>query len=125
MGSAILSGDSFLFVFLSGGRRVNLSYFSDFCDPGGVFVSRKILPDDYMEPAATPGFTGADIAYTCQRAALLCVKEASVAPVQPTSLAITADHFRAAIGNQRNGSVADSGTGGAEATAMLLARAMN
>ena len=47
--------------------------------------------------AATTGFTGADIAYTCQRAALLCVKEASFAKDQPAALAITTNHFHAAI----------------------------
>lgn len=28
---------------------MNLSNFSDICDSAGVFVSRKILSDDYME----------------------------------------------------------------------------
>jgi len=28
---------------------MNLSHFSDFCNSVGVFVSRKILSDDYME----------------------------------------------------------------------------
>jgi len=75
--------------------------------------------------AATPGFTGADIAYTCQRAALLCVKEASATENQPTALAITADHFHAAIASHRPAAAPDRDSGGAEATAMLLARAMN
>ena len=74
--------------------------------------------------AATPGFTGADIAYTCQRAALLCVKEASTAPDQPAALSITADHFRAAIASQGSAPAADR-TDVASASAVLLARAMN
>ena len=86
-------------------------------------IDRDLLAAELA--AATSGFTGADIAYTCQRAALLCVKEASRAPEPAIGLAVTAEHFRAAVANQGNGSVADSGTGGAEATAMLLARAMN
>ena len=75
--------------------------------------------------AATAGLTGADIAYTCQRAALLCVKEANQASRQPTDLAITAEHFRAAIADQGCAAVADHCTGVADASATLLARAMN
>ena len=74
--------------------------------------------------AATPGFTGADIAYTCQRAALLCVKEASVAPEPAIGLAVTAEHFRAAIASQGSAPAADR-TDVASASAMLPARAMN
>jgi len=75
--------------------------------------------------AATADFTGADIAYTCRRAALLCVKEASVAPRQPTDLAITAEHFRSAIADQDCVAGADHCTGIADARAMLLAQALN
>jgi transitional endoplasmic reticulum ATPase len=74
--------------------------------------------------AVTASFTGADIAYTCQRAALLCVKEASTAPDQPTDLAITADHFRSALASQGSAPAADR-TDVASASAVLLARAMN
>jgi SpoVK/Ycf46/Vps4 family AAA+-type ATPase len=75
--------------------------------------------------AATTGFTGADIAYTCQRAALLCVKEASAAPEQPATLAITAGHFRAAIASQGRTTTERRRPDAAEASAMLLARTMN
>jgi SpoVK/Ycf46/Vps4 family AAA+-type ATPase len=75
--------------------------------------------------AATSGFTGADIAYTCQRAALLCVKEASQRPQAPAALGITADHFRAAITTQGRTTSEDRRSNAAEASAMLLARAMN
>ena len=75
--------------------------------------------------AATSGFTGADIAYTCQRAALLCVKEASAAPALPTVIAVTADHFRAAIASQSLTVRENRRSNPAEASAMLLARAMN
>ncbi|MBM4354106.1 MAG: AAA family ATPase [Deltaproteobacteria bacterium] len=75
--------------------------------------------------AATPAFTGADIAYTCQRAALLCVKEASTAPDPPVTLAITADHFRAAIASQGRATTENRRSDAAEANAMLLARGMN
>jgi len=74
--------------------------------------------------AATPGFTGADIAYICQRAALLCVKEASGAPNQPTGLAVSADHFRAAIASHGRAAARDRRTGVAETSPVSLARAM-
>ena len=73
---------------------------------------------------ATPGFTGADIAYSCQRAALLCVKEASIVPGKPTDLAITTEHFRAAIASMGRTATVDR-TGVADAGAMRLARALN
>ena len=75
--------------------------------------------------AATAGFTGADIGYTCRRAALLCVKEASTVPHQPTDLAITAEHFRSAIADQGCAAATDHRTGVADASTRLLARAMN
>ena len=75
--------------------------------------------------AATPGFTGADIAYTCQRAALLCVKEASSAADLPAALAITADHFHAAIVSQSHTTRENRRSDVGEASAVLLARAMN
>ena len=68
--------------------------------------------------------TGADIAYTCQRAALLCVKEASTAPDQCSALAITVHHFRAALASHGSAPAADH-TDVASASAVLLARAMN
>ena len=68
---------------------------------------------------------GADIAYTCQRAALLCVKEASTAKDQPTALAITADHFRAAIASQGRTARENRRSDAAEASAILLAQPMN
>ena len=74
--------------------------------------------------ATTAGFTGADIAYTCQRAALLCVKEASTAPDQCSALAITVHHFRAALASHGSAPAADH-TDVASASAVLLARAMN
>jgi AAA+ superfamily predicted ATPase len=75
--------------------------------------------------AMTASFTGADIAYTCQRAALLCVKEASTAKDQPTALAITADHFRAAIASQGRTARENRRSDAAEASAILLAQPMN
>lgn len=47
--------------------------------------------------AATPGCTGADISFACRLAALLCVKEAAAVEPAPVDMAITAEHFRAAI----------------------------
>jgi transitional endoplasmic reticulum ATPase len=44
--------------------------------------------------AATAGCTGADVAFICQRAALLCVKAAARAG---DDLAIGVDHLRAAV----------------------------
>jgi len=75
--------------------------------------------------AATPGFTGADIAYVCQSAALLCVKEASTVPRQRTDLAITAEHFRSAIANQGRAASGGHRTGVAETSTRLLAQALN
>jgi len=75
--------------------------------------------------AATPGFTGADIAYTCQRAALLCVKEASSTKDQPVALAITADHFRSAIASQGQATAQKCCSDVGEARTRLLVRAMN
>jgi transitional endoplasmic reticulum ATPase len=46
--------------------------------------------------AATEGCTGADIAFVCQRAALLCVKAAAHTP-DDLDIAITADHLREAV----------------------------
>ena len=74
---------------------------------------------------ATTGFTGADIAYSCQRAALLCVKEASTVPRQRTDLAITAEHFRSAIANQGRAASGGHRTGVAETSTRLLAQALN
>ena len=42
------------------------------------------------------GCTGADIAFVCQRAALLCVKAAALTP-DDLNIAITADHLREAV----------------------------
>jgi len=75
--------------------------------------------------AATAGFTGADIAYACQHAALLCVKEASRSPDQPTNLAITADHFRAAIASLGRTTTENRRSDVAEPDVRLLARARN
>ena len=44
----------------------------------------------------TDGCTGADIAFVCQRAALLCVKAAALTP-NDLDIAITADHLREAV----------------------------
>jgi len=74
---------------------------------------------------ASPGFTGADIAYTCQRAALLCVKEASNAPEQTVDLAINAEHFQMAVASQGRIAVLDCCTDIADASVILAARAMN
>jgi len=74
--------------------------------------------------SVTPGFTGADIAYTCQRAALLCVKEAAGAQEPPADIAITADHFRSAIASQGQATRTDRHTGVARASARLLARSL-
>jgi len=86
-------------------------------------IDRDHLASDLAE--ATPGFTGADIAYACQRAALLCVKEASTGPRQPTDLAITAEHFRSAIASQGHVATGIRLSEAAEAGTMLLARTMN
>jgi len=75
--------------------------------------------------ALTTGFNGADIAYTCQRAALLCVKEASKAPMTPNDIAITADQFRAALVSQRRIAVPGHRTGIEDACTMPTARAVN
>jgi len=74
---------------------------------------------------ATIGFTGADIAYTCQRAALLCVKEASTDPDQSSDIAITAEHFRSAIADQGRAASGGHRTGVAETSPRLLAQALN
>lgn len=47
--------------------------------------------------AGTPGLTGADIAFLCQKAAMLCVKEAGALAVPPVELTVRAEHFRQAI----------------------------
>jgi len=86
-------------------------------------INRDPLAADLA--AATPGFTGADIAYVCQRAALLCVKEASSRKEVPTALAITADHFHTAIASQGCSARENRRSHVAEARALLLARAMN
>jgi len=75
--------------------------------------------------AATPGFAGADIAYVCQRAALLCVKEASSRKAEPTALAITADHFRAAIAIRGSPAGTRRRSGAIDTRALALARALN
>ena len=46
--------------------------------------------------AATPDLTGADIAFVCQRAALLCVREAVAGSSAPQDLAIARGHLLAA-----------------------------
>ena len=74
---------------------------------------------------ATPGLTGADIAYVCQRAALLCVKEASTATEPSHELAITANHFRAAMAGLGRSAAGKRRSSVAEASALFLARAMN
>ena len=45
---------------------------------------------------ASDGCTGADIAFVCQRAALLCVK-AAASTSDNSDISITGDHLRAAI----------------------------
>jgi transitional endoplasmic reticulum ATPase len=47
--------------------------------------------------ASAEGLTGADIAFVCRRAAMLCVKEAVRRPQETESIALTAAHFRAAL----------------------------
>jgi len=76
--------------------------------------------------AATPGWTGADIAFACRQAALLCVKEAAAVEPAPADLAMNADHFRAAIvARGRAATAAERRPDRAELRAMLLARGMN
>ena len=53
--------------------------------------------------ALTPGLTGADIAHACQRAALLCVKEATQNQLLSETLAIRKDHFEKAVRNLASG----------------------
>ena len=71
---------------------------------------------------ASSGFTGADIAYTCQRAALLCVKEASKAPEPPNDIAITADHFRTAVADKNRSPAGEGRSGVTDASAILVSR---
>ncbi len=56
----------------------------------------------------TPGLTGADIAHVCNRAALLCVKEASSINPPPKDVAITEKHFRKAVRDLPSGSSSDT-----------------
>ena len=51
----------------------------------------------------TPGLTGADIAHICQRAALLCVKDASQIDPPPQNIAITRKHFRKSVRDMTGG----------------------
>lgn len=46
---------------------------------------------------ATSGRTGADIAYLCQRAAMLCVKEAATGANEGSGIALARRHFEAAL----------------------------
>lgn len=75
--------------------------------------------------AATPGFTGADIAYVCQKAALLCVKDASKRESPSGDLAITVGHFRAAIAGHGGGTGERGHIDVAKASLRLLEWAMN
>ena len=47
--------------------------------------------------ASAEGLTGADIAFVCRRAALLCVKEAARRTHATEPIAVAAAHFRAAL----------------------------
>ena len=49
----------------------------------------------------TPGFTGADIAYFCQNAARICVKEASRMEYTPVDLVILRQHFMQVLHDMR------------------------
>jgi len=93
----------------------------------GLQLAGGINPDHLAAELAalTPGFTGADVAYTCQRAALLCVKEASKGREKTIDIAINAEHFRKAIASQCRVAAVDRCTDIAEASSMLAARAMN
>ena len=51
----------------------------------------------------TSALTGADIAHLCQRAALLCVKEATQNQLLSETLAIRKDHFEKAVRNLASG----------------------
>ena len=68
-----------------------------------MVVDRKLRAEgiDRHELAASlaataEGLTGADIAFVCQRAVLLCVKAAALTP-DDLDIAITADHLREAV----------------------------
>jgi len=77
-------------------------------------TGRAAIFDHYLEPlvldpaldpdrlssdlaSLTPGLTGADISHVCQKAALLCVKEASRIDPPSKNLAISEQHFRQAV----------------------------
>jgi AAA+ superfamily predicted ATPase len=70
--------------------------------------------------AATRGCTGADVAFACRQAALLCVKEAAASQSVPADLAISAEHFRAAVRRQERG-LAGAGHGGLASSGSGLA----
>jgi transitional endoplasmic reticulum ATPase len=74
---------------------------------------------------ATSGYTGADIAFACRQAAVLCVKQAATAQPQPADLAISADHFRAALRNHAVVQAPVRRNAPAEACSILRARTLN
>lgn len=65
----------------------------------GLKLAAGLVPEQLAAElaAAAPGLTGADIAFVCQRAALLCVKEAAGGLAEMDDLAIARYHFRAAL----------------------------
>jgi SpoVK/Ycf46/Vps4 family AAA+-type ATPase len=79
-------------------------------EPGRADIFEHYLRALKLDPRLTPdrlaaelasaahGFTGADIAYLCQRAAMCCVKDAVGDAQYPTDIAIARRHFDAALG---------------------------
>jgi SpoVK/Ycf46/Vps4 family AAA+-type ATPase len=74
---------------------------------------------------ATPGSTGADIAFVCRQAALLCVKEAAAVQPEPLKVAVTAEHFRAAIASHGRPAGRSCRNEAFETRIGLLVRALN
>ena len=65
----------------------------------GLKLAPSHTPDRLAAELAsvTPGMTGADIAYLCQRAAKCCVKDAVGGRGEPNDIAIVRHHFDAAL----------------------------
>ncbi|GEM_PF-472849 len=86
-------------------------------------IDRAVLATELA--ATTPGCTGADIAFACRLAALLCVKEAAAVEPAPVDLAITAEHFRAAIRSRGGVPVSVRRTGHGDTCSTMQARSLN
>jgi SpoVK/Ycf46/Vps4 family AAA+-type ATPase len=58
-------------------------------------VSAAVSPAELA--AATPGYSGAQIEYTCRDAGLICIKESLHNATAPESVEIQPQHFQQAI----------------------------